>query len=58
MTRQSRHKHRVLRLMLSVRAASKYHEDIVNAIVSATRTMSKTMSEVYAKARAEREGQA
>lgn len=57
MRRQSKRKHRVLQEMLSVRAASKYHEDIVNAIVQATRKMSDALKEAYAKARAEREGQ-
>lgn len=56
MRRQSKYKHRVLQEILSVRAASKYHEDIVNAIVQATRKMSDAMAAAYAKARAEREG--
>ncbi len=56
MTRQSKHKRRVTRLMLSVRVASKYHHDIMDVIVKASRTMSEAMAQAYAKARKEQEG--
>ena len=55
MTRQSKHKHRVLRLMLSVRVASKYHHDIEDVWRRAYRTISAAMAEAYRKARAEQE---
>ena len=56
MTRQSKHKHRVLRLMLSVRVVSRYQQEIADVWQYAYREISVAMAQAYAKARAEQEG--
>jgi hypothetical protein len=55
MTRQSKHKHRITRLMLSVRVASKYHHEIEDIWRRAYRTISEAMAQAYAKARKEQD---
>jgi hypothetical protein len=56
MTRQSKHKHRVLRLMLARTAWFRHTQKLSYVWRQAYRTMSEAMAQAYAKARAEQEG--
>jgi len=51
MTRQSKHKRRVTRLMLSVRAASKYQQEIADVWQHTYREISAAMAQAYRNAR-------
>jgi hypothetical protein len=55
MTRQLKHKHRVTRLMLSVRVVSRYQQEIADVWQHAYREISAAMAQAYGKARAEQE---
>jgi RNase P subunit RPR2 len=56
MTRQSKHKHRVTRLMLARTAWFRRVQKLSRNWLEAYRTISEAMAQAYAKARAEREG--
>ena len=58
MRRQSKYKHRVTRQMLEQIQARYELSYLIERAAQAYRRMSDAMKEVYAKARAEREGQA
>lgn len=56
MTRQSKHKHRVVRRMLARTAWFRRAQKLSRGWLEAYRTLSAEMARVYAKARAEQEG--
>ena len=56
MTRQSKHKRRVLRLMLARTAWFRRAQKLSRNWLEAYRTLSAEMARVYAKARKEQEG--
>jgi len=55
MTRQSKHKHRVIRLMLARTAWLRHTQKLARGWLEAYRTMSEAMAQAYTKARAEQE---
>jgi hypothetical protein len=55
MTRQSKHKHRVLRHMLGTIYEVRRIQKLSSVLRQAYRTMSAAMAQAYAKARAEQE---
>ncbi len=56
MTRQSKHKHRITRLMLGTIYAVQHIKKLSYVWRRAYRTMSEAMAQAYAKARKEQEG--
>lgn len=57
MRRQSKHKHRITALILKQVRAQQYLLEIAAKLLEKVRPFSEVMAEIYAKARAEREGQ-
>ena len=55
MTRQSKHKRRVVRRMLGTIYTVQHIKKLSSALRQAYRTLSESMARVYAKARAEQE---